>query len=117
VYAQKSRKNSSKFSEVFGMHPKAAIKVFLAQKSRQLLARFSVEQSVQFVQPQAQKSRSIRFSFSGLIFQGKGTVFEVSLLLQIPYSKLRKGAQISRQSVQHLMLGQPYICTDFWHRN
>jgi hypothetical protein len=37
-----------------------------------------------------------------------GTSFKVLFLLGIPYSLSRNLAQESRQSIQHLLLGQPY---------
>jgi hypothetical protein len=95
------------------MHPKAAIQSFIGTEiEAPAVINFWV------------KFRTVRTDF-GTIFEGrttqfsrrKGTVFEELFLLHIPYSLSRNLAQKPRQSVQHLLLGQPYSCTDFWHRN
>jgi hypothetical protein len=105
--------DSRSFSEKFGTHPKAAIQSFIGTEiEAPAVINFWV------------KFRTVHTVF-GMNFEGRttqfsrrlGTVFEELFLLHIPYSLSRNLARKPRQSVQHLLLGQPYSCTDFWHRN
>jgi hypothetical protein len=43
-----------------------------------------------------------------MFFEEAGMNFEVPFCRVFPYSIIRKWAQFLRQSVQHLLLGQPY---------
>jgi hypothetical protein len=87
------------------MHPKAAIQSFIGTE---IEAPAVINFWVCFVQ-------SVQFWHE---FRGSyNMVFKELFLLHILYSLSRNLARILRQSVQHLLLGQPYSCTDFWHRN